>query len=90
MKYRLSLKPKGSFRSGLQGGTVLLTTWYEVRGLPEGQTISIIRAAYPESVWQIHGDTMKRTGAFNTAEEALSQLQKEIDSADEEIRSAAQ
>jgi hypothetical protein len=90
MKYKLSVKPKGSSRSGFEYGTGPLTTWYEVRGLPEGKTISIVRAAYPEPVWQIHGDTTKRTDAFKTAEEALSQLQMEIDSADEEIRSVGQ
>lgn len=90
MNHKLSLKPKGSSRSGLEYGTGLLTTWYEVRGLRDGQAISIILAACPEPVWQIHGDTTKRTCAFKSAAEALAQLQEELDSVDEETREVAQ
>jgi hypothetical protein len=61
---------------------------YDVEGLPEGQKISIrnVRAESQEPLWQIGGYSTghptKWTGMFKTADEALGQLQKEIDSAE--------
>lgn len=88
MKYTLSLKPVASARGGVEygTGTVML---YEVEGLPEGQKISIrnVRSALQEPVWQIGGHSVGMptnwTGVFRTAEDALAQLQTEIDSANE-------
>jgi hypothetical protein len=95
MKYKLSLKPVARSRTGVEYGTgpVML---YEVEGLPEGQKISIrnVRPAIQEPVWQIgtqsRGRETRWTGTSETAEEALAQLQEELDSADEEIREVAQ
>jgi hypothetical protein len=95
MKYTLSVKPVARSRTGVEYGTgpVML---YEVEGLPEGQKISIrnVRPATQEPVWQIgvhsRGRETRWTGTFQTAEEALTQLQEELDSVDEEISGVAQ
>ena len=95
MKYKLTLKPVGRSRTGVECGTgpVML---YEVEGLPEGRKISIrnVRPATKEPVWQIGAHSKGRetrwTGTSETPEEALAQLQEELDSADEEIRELAQ
>lgn len=83
----LNLRAVASARSGIAygSGKVFL---YEVEGLPEGQRISIknTRASVKEPVWEIGchiaGQETKWTGAFKTAEDALAQLQREIDAAD--------
>jgi len=87
MKYTLSLKAQMAARSGSEYGTGK-TFLYDVNGLPEGQKITI-KNTNPEHQtprWQIGGHTSgqetKWTGAFATPEEALAQLQKEIDNAD--------
>lgn len=91
MKYKLSLKPVARSRNGVLYGTGP-TMLYEVDGLPEGQKISICneRASGQEPVWQvgghISGQPTKWTGAFKTPEEALTQLQKEIDAANDATR----
>jgi hypothetical protein len=87
VKYKLILKPVARSRNGIEYGTGAVML-YEVEGLPEGQKISIrnVRAESQEPMWQVGGHTTghptKWTGAFKTAEEALAQLQREIDSAD--------
>jgi len=91
VKYKLTLKPIASSRTGVEYGTgpVML---YEVEGLPEGQKISIrnVRPTTQEAVWQVGAHSRGReprwTGTSETAEEALAQLQEELDSVDEEIR----
>ena len=95
MKYKLTLKPIARSRTDVEYGTgpVML---YEVEGLPEGQKISIrnVRPAAQEPVWQIgahvKGRETRWTGTSETAEEALAQLQEELDSVDEVIRGIAQ
>jgi len=95
MKYKLTLKPVARSRTGVEYGTgpVML---YEIEGLPEGQEISIrnVRPATQEPVWQIGTHKMGRetrwTGNSETAEDALAQLQEELDSVHEEIRGVAQ
>src|SRR5271165_2164761 len=74
-------------------GPVML---YEVEGLADGQKISIrnVRPATLEPVWQIgahiKGRETRWTGTFESADEALAQLQEQLDSADEEITGVAQ
>lgn len=95
MKYRLSLKTIARSRTGVEYGTgpVML---YEVEGLADGRKISIrnVRPATQEPVWQIgahiKGRETRWTGTFESADEALAQLQEQLDSADEEITSVAQ
>ena len=95
MKRTLSLKPVARSRNGVEyaTGPVML---YEVEGLPEDQKISIRNTspATQEPVWQIgahsRGRETRWTGTSETAEEALAQLQEELDSVDEEIRGVAQ
>ena len=95
MEGTLTLKPVARSRSGMEYGTgpVML---YEVEGLPEGRKISIrnVRPATQEHVWQIgahvRGRETRWTGTFDSAEEALAQLQEQLDSADEEIGEVAQ
>jgi hypothetical protein len=68
----------------------------EVEGLPEGQKISIrnARPAAQNPVWQIgahaKGRETRWTGTFESAEEALAQLQEQLDSVDEEISGVTQ
>lgn len=87
MKYKLILKRVARSRSGIEYGTGP-EMLYEVEGLSKGQKISIrnVRAESQEPVWQVGRHTTgyptKWTAAFKTAEEALAQLQAEIDSAD--------
>ncbi len=87
MKYTLVLKTAAQSRTNTMeanSGPVFL---YEVGGLPEGQVISIrnIRPEGQVPVWQIgthvFGQPTKWIGAFGTAEDALAQLQAEIDMA---------
>ena len=95
MKYKLTLKPTARSRTGAEHGTgpVML---YEIEGLPEGQKISIrnVRPAAQEPVWQIgahmKGRETRWTGTFQSAEEALAQLQEQLDSVDEETTEVAQ
>jgi len=95
MQYRLTLKPIARSRTGVEYGTgpVML---YEVEGLPERRKISIrnARPATQEPIWQIgahiKGRETRWTGTFETADEALAQLQEQLDSADEEITGVAQ
>jgi hypothetical protein len=95
MKYTLSLKPVARSRTGVEDGTgpVML---YEVEGLPKGQKISIrnVRPATQEPVWQIgahsRGRETRWTGTSEMAEEALAQLQEQLDSVDEETSGVAQ
>jgi hypothetical protein len=91
----LTLKPVARSRSGMEYGTgpVML---YEVEGLPEGRKISIrnVRPATQEPVWQIgahvKGRETRWTGTFESAEEALAQMQEQLNSADEEITEVTQ
>ena len=95
MQSTLSLKPVAHSRTGFEYGTgpVML---YEVDGLADGRKISIrnVRAAAQEPVWQIgahvKGRETRWTGTFESAEDALAQLQEELDSADEETGGVAQ
>jgi hypothetical protein len=90
MKSILSLKPVAQSRIGVEygSGPVML---YEVQGLPQGRAISIrnVRAQEQEPVWQFgahfKGYPTRWTGAFKTAEEALAQLQENLDEADVEV-----
>jgi len=85
VKCRLTLKPHArSLRTvGYSTGSVIV---YDVEGLPEGQRVSIanFRAEDQQSVWMIGGHVIgkpvKWTGAFRSPENALAQLQREIDS----------
>jgi hypothetical protein len=87
LEYTLSLKAQMAARSGPEYGTGK-TRRYDVNGLPEGQKITIKNTSPEHQTprWQIGGYTIgqetKWTGAFNTPEEALGQLQKDIDNAD--------
>jgi len=91
MKYKLILKPVARSRTGIEYGTgpVMLN---EVEGLPEAQKISIrnVRPTTQEPVWQIgahvKGRETRWTGTFESAEEALAQLQEQLNSVEEEIR----
>jgi hypothetical protein len=95
MERKLSLRAIARSRTGVVYGTgpVML---YEVEGLPEGQRISIrnVRPDGQEPVWQvgahIRGRDTRWTGTFESADEALGQLQEQLDSADEEITGVAQ
>ena len=95
MKSTLSLKPVARSRDGVEygSGPIML---YEVQGLPEGRAISIrnVRAQSQEPVWQFgahfKGYPTRWTGAFKTAEEALAQLQENLDEADVEVGEVAQ
>ena len=95
MKYRLNLKAIARSRTGVEyrTGAVML---YEIEGLADGQKISIrnVRPATQEPVWQIgahiKGRETRWTGTFESADEALAQLQEQLDSADEEITGVAQ
>ena len=95
MKSILSLKPVAQSRKGVEygSGPVML---YEVEGLPEGRAISIrnVRPQSQEPVWQfgVHfkGYPTRWTGAFKTADEALAQLQENLDEADVEVGEIAQ
>lgn len=95
MHSKLTLKPICRSRSGVEYGTgpVML---YEVDGLPDGQRISIrnVRPAVQQPVWQIgahfRGRATRWTGTFESADEALAQLQEQLDSADEEATGVAQ
>jgi hypothetical protein len=95
VKYKLTLRPIARSRTGTEYGTgpVML---YEVEGQPNGQKISIrnVRPAIQEPVWQIGAHSKERetrwTGTYETAAEALAQLQEQLDLADEEITEIAQ
>lgn len=95
MQSKLNLKPIARSRTGAEygAGPVML---YEVEGLPEGQKISIrnVRAATQEPVWQIgahfSGRETRWAGTFESADEALAQLQEQLDSADDEVTEVAQ
>jgi hypothetical protein len=95
MRPKLNLKPIARSRTGVEYGTgpVML---YEVEGLADGQKISIrnVRPTTQEPVWQIgahiKGRETRWTGTFESADEALAQLQEQLDSADEEIAGVAQ
>jgi hypothetical protein len=94
VNYKLTLKPTARSRTGAEyeTGPVML---YEIEGLPEGQKISIrnVRPVTQEPVWQIgahmKGRETRWTGTFESAEEALAQLQEQLDSVDEETREVA-
>jgi hypothetical protein len=95
MQIKLTLKPIARSRTGVEYGTgpVML---YEVEGLPGGQKISIrnVCPAGQQSVWQIgahfRGRETRWTGTFESADEALAQLQEQLDSADEGVTGVAQ
>ena len=59
---------------------------YEVKGLPEGQRVTIANFCTEEQApgWQIGGHVIGKpvrwTGVFRSREDALAQLQREIDS----------
>jgi hypothetical protein len=95
MRPTLSLKPVARSRTGVEYGTAPVMM-YKVEGLANGQKISIrnVRPAGQEPVWQIGARTKGRetrwTGTFESAEDALAQLQEQLDSADEEITGVAQ
>jgi heme-degrading monooxygenase HmoA len=90
MQSKLGLKPIARSRTGAEYGTgpVML---HEVEGLPEGQKISIrnVRPEGQEPIWQIgahfKGRETRWAGTFESADEALAELQEQLDSADEEI-----
>lgn len=95
MQPKLTLKPIARSRTGEEYGTgpVIL---YEVEGLLGGQRISIrnARPAGQQPVWQIgahfRGRATRWTGTFESVDEALAQLQEQLDSADEEATGVAQ
>jgi hypothetical protein len=95
MKWTLSLKPVARSRTGVEYGSGPVMP-YEVEGLPESRKISIrnVRPATQEPVWQIgahsRGRDTRWTGTSETAEEALAQLQEQLDSVDEETSGVAQ
>ena len=90
MQFNLTLKPIARSRAGVECGTGPIML-YEVEGLPGGQKISIrnIRPAGQQPIWQIgphfRGRETRWTGTFESADEALAQLQEQLDSADEEV-----
>jgi hypothetical protein len=94
MKQKLSISPVAKSRTGQEYGTGPIML-YDVDGLPEGRKISIrnVQAAGQQPVWQIgahvKGRDTRWTGTFETAEEALAQLQEQIDTADEEVEEVA-
>ena len=69
---------------------------YEVEGLPDGRKISIrnIRPVAEQPIWQIgahiKGRETRWTGTFESADEALAQLQEQLDSTDEEVGEVTQ
>lgn len=95
MQPKLTLKPMARSRTGVEYGTgpVML---YEVEGLPGVQRISIrnVRPAGQQPIWQVgahfRGRETRWTGTFESADEALAQLQEQLDSADEEATGVAQ
>jgi hypothetical protein len=95
MKLILSLKPVAQSRKGVEygSGPVML---YEVEGLPKGRAIPIrnVRAEAQEPGWQFgahfKGYPTRWSGAFKTAEEALAQLQENLDEAGVEVGEIAQ
>jgi hypothetical protein len=95
MKRTLTLKPVTRSRTGAEYGTgpVML---YEVEGLPDAQKISIrnIRPVAQQPIWQIgahiKGRETRWTGTFESADEALAQLQEQLDSTDEEVGEVTQ
>lgn len=95
MQPKLTLKPMARSRTGVEygNGPVML---YEVEGLPGVQRISIrnVRPAGQQPIWQVgahfRGRETRWTGTFESADEALAQLQEQLDSADEEATGAAQ
>ena len=95
MQPKLTLKPVARSRTGVEygAGPVML---YEVEGLPGGQRISIrnVRPAGQQPIWQVgahfRGRETRWTGTFESADEALAQLQEQLDSADEEATGVAQ
>jgi len=95
MSQKLSLKPVVRSGNG-EASEPEPTTLYEVDGLPDTRKISIrnVQAATQQTIWQIgahaKGYNTRWTGAFETAGEALAQLQEQIDSADEETVDLAQ
>jgi hypothetical protein len=95
MRQKLSLKPVARSGTGEVSETDR-TVLYEVEGLPDARKISIrnVQAATQHPIWQIGAHTKgyntRWTGTFETASEALAQLQEQIDSADEEIADIAQ
>jgi len=95
MKCVLSLKPVVRSRTGVENGTGP-TMLYEVEGLPDGQKISIrnIRPVAQQPIWQIgahiKGRETRWTGTFESADEALAQLQEQLDSTDEEVGEVTQ
>lgn len=94
MKWTLSLKAIARSRTGAEygSGPVML---YEVEGLPGGQKISIrnVRPDGQAPVWQVGAHIRERntrwTGTFESPEDALDQLQEQLESADEEISGVA-
>ena len=90
MQIKLTLKPIARSPMGVEYGTGSVMQ-YEVEGLPGGQKISIrnVRPAGQQPVWQIgahfRGRETRWTGTFESADEALAQLQEQLDSADEEV-----
>ncbi len=84
MTNKLGLKAVAKSYNGLEygSGPVII---YTVEGLPEGQNLLIrnVRPRCQEGEWQVGdraaGMATKWTGAFKRAEDALRQLQKEID-----------
>lgn len=95
MKSILSLKPVAQSRKGVEYGSGP-TMLYKVEGLPGGREISIrnVRAASQEPVWQFgahfKGYPTRWSGTFKTAEEALAQLQENLDEANVEVGEIAQ
>ena len=85
MTNKLILKPVAKSHNGLEygSGPVII---YTVEGLPEEQNLLIrnVRPRSQEGEWQVGertaGMATKWTGAFKTAQDALRQLQKDIDS----------
>ncbi len=85
MSHKLVLKPVARSHNGLEfgSGPVIIFT---VEGLPEGQNLLIrnVRPRCQDGEWQVgersNGMATKWTGGFKTAQDALFQLQKGIDS----------
>jgi len=90
MQTKLSLKSIARPRATAENETGPVTL-YEVEGVPEGRKISIrnVRAVAQEAVWQIgahnKGRETRWAGTFESAGEALAQLQEELDLVDEEV-----
>ena len=95
MRQKLNLKPVARSRAGEVSETAP-TMLYEVEGLPDNRKISIrnVQPATQQPIWQIGAHTKgyntRWTGTFESASEALAQLQEQIDSADEETADLAQ